>query len=126
MTTSNNSTQDGSVPDKDYLYGQYQKVADWKHDLQKKATYKALDVADDEMDFRQNIQRIQGLGWKELLVIIVGCLAAWGLWQFNTSPPPLTPSPSQPESSVPDSEYEVRFFDAEGNPIQIPHISEKP
>lgn len=57
--------------------------------------------------------------WSKLAPFVIGAgsglaVAALGINGLNRLNPPI------------DSEYEVRFFDADGNRIQIPHISQRP
>jgi hypothetical protein len=107
-------------PCKEYLYGRYQRGEDWWNRLHKKAAHKALDIPMDE-DLHVNNSR-NGWGWRELLVLGGLALAGWMLYQQQTSTPqPGTPPPQAPA----DSEYEVRFYDAAGNLIDIPNVAEK-
>ena len=80
----------------------------------------SLDMPPGEDDVNVQANRQIGMGWKELLVI--GGLGLGGLTLFaDREPPQSTPPP--PAASPADSEYEVRFFDRDGNPITIPHLS---
>lgn len=99
--------------DKEHLYGQFNKRNEWRHTLAKKATYKALDIPEED-DVNINVQK--GYGWKELLVggaVLLG----GGLLASNHFQPP--------QAAPVDSAYEVRFFDADGNPITVPNVSER-
>jgi hypothetical protein len=111
----------GDLPDKDFLYGKYQAKRDWRNRLASKLAHKSLDIDEDE-DVNVDNSRI-GIGWKELAVI--GLMGLGGAWIYNntnnnTTPPAAT---VQPGNGPIDSEYEVRFYDADGNPIDVPHIS---
>lgn len=106
--------------DKDFLYGKYQATADWRDKLHRKLAHKSLDIAEDEDVYVNNSKT--GLGWKELLVL--GLMTLAGLYFFQKLGPQ-SPLPST-NISPSDSEYEVRFFDKDGNPIIVPHISTKP
>ena len=59
-----------------------------------------------------------GMGWKELAV--VGAIVAGSLFAMRGTPPdaaaPVAPVPA---ASVPDTEYEVRFYDEDGNRLPI-------
>lgn len=57
-----------------------------------------------------------GIG-QTLLAVAAGALAVY-LWCNR-------PQATQPVNPPVDSEYEVRFFDADGNPIELPNISER-
>lgn len=60
-----------------------------------------------------------------LVAALSGGLGWWFSGQAKPQPqPPLREAPEWP--GVPDTEYEVLFFDADGNRIDIPHISQKP
>lgn len=112
--------------DKDHPYRSWVGAELWRNRLQRRATHKALDIADDEMDFNQSIQK--GMGWKELAVIAATGLGAAHLLTKNSdqAPAPVPQAVVQPAvpSPLADSEYEVRFFDVNGNPIDVPHISQ--
>lgn len=114
---------DNSLPDKEYLYGRYQRTADWRDRLHRKLAHKSLDIGDDdEMQVTNANQSSVGMGWKELAVVAAATLGGIALWQNSTTPQVPTPNPiSQPA----DSEYEVRFYDADGNLIDIPRIPRK-
>uniref|UniRef100_A0A6M3KW04 Uncharacterized protein n=1 Tax=viral metagenome TaxID=1070528 RepID=A0A6M3KW04_9ZZZZ len=117
MLGTRKNTANG-LPDKDHLYGNYERSLKWQDDLHRRATHKALDMADD-MAFEQHVTRT-GMGWKELAVIAAALLGGGGLAAYALRDPPLV----QQQAPL-DSEYEVRFFDADGNPISVPHISER-
>ena len=74
----------------------------------RRATHKALDVPDEDVNIRT------GIGWKELAVIAAMVLGAGGVAAYFQQSPPVAPV-----SSPVDSEYEVRFFDADGKPIKL-------
>ncbi len=84
----------------------------WRQDLFRRATHKALDIPEDDV----NINTKSGMGWKELLVIGVILLTGMGgvgwLLKDKTPAPPAN-------MSVSDTAYDVLFFDAEGNPINV-------
>lgn len=56
-----------------------------------------------------------------LAIVLVAAMAAWGatVLMKHDEQKPVT-------ANAIDTEYEVRFFDRDGNPITIPHISQKP
>lgn len=102
------------LPDKDFLYGVFQKTEDWKDNLHRKLSHKALDIADDT-DVNVDNSRM-GIGWKELLVLAGAGLGGFYLYDRNQNQNP----PSPPVQSAPiDSEYDVRFYDASGNLIDV-------
>lgn len=81
----------------------------------------SLDMppADDDMDVRVN--KNQGITWKELAVVAAALLGGGALynnWNTGDQTPPAATSPA-------DSEYEVRFYDADGNLIEIPNIADR-
>lgn len=114
------------MPDKKYLYGNYQESDDWRQRLHRKLAHKSLDIGMDD-DVNVDNSRV-GLGWKELAVIAGMLLGGTAIWKFGdkgvSQQPVVVPSVPQQQYSPPiDSEYEVRFYDKDGNPIEIPQIS---
>ena len=113
----------GDLPDKEFLYGKYQAKRDWRNRLASKLAHKSLDIDEDEGVNVDN-SRI-GIGWKELAVL--GLMGLGGAWVYSNSNSNSnnTTQPAAPAQQVGpiDSEYEVRFYDADGNPIDVPHIS---
>lgn len=108
------------VPDKKYLYGEFQKNENWQNKLLRKLSFKSLDIADDDVDV--NVDKSQtGIGWRELAVI--GAIGLGGLHFWGQQP---TSPPVSPAASPADSNYVVRFYDKDGNPIDVPNISQKP
>lgn len=96
----------------------------WKDQLHRKASHKALGIPEGEdLQVTNANQSQNGLGWKELAVIGATALGGGALynnwnWGLGRDNPPAATSPV-------DSEYEVRFYDANGNLIEIPNISER-
>jgi len=87
--------------------------------LYEEAMRKGLDLP-EEMGFNQNLRQSSGMGWKELAVIGAMLLGGTALWSSaGKAPAPVVPLPGPV-----DSEYEIRFFDADGNPIHVPSEAE--
>ncbi len=74
---------------------------------------------DDDVDVRVN----KGIGWREMAVI--GAVGLGAAWMFSDRSLPTIPSVNPPAKSPVDSEYEVRFYDASGKVIEVPHISQR-
>lgn len=128
MSESNNSSPTSdpiTEPDKETLWGWWREANKWQQSLHRKATHKALDIPDDMGDIEANKVINSGMGWKELAVL--GGLGLGGLYVVNDKGEqvPLTPPPAvvQPAQPIPDSEYEVRFFDKDGNQIMVPRYT---
>jgi len=103
--------------DKEKVYGEYLNAQRKRRRLALSAAHKALDIPEDD-----EVNIINGFGWKELLVVaalICGSLLGWAWLQRGLSPP------QQRHTTPVDSEYEVRFYDREGNPIEIPQIKRR-
>ena len=101
--------------DKDKLYGKYQEGEDKKRNLFLKTAHKALDIPQDDMNISPTTVTTTGIGWKELLVMAARGLGGYGISQMNniTTVAPQTASPA-------DSEYQVLFYDKDGNQIEVP------
>ncbi len=100
-------------------YDNFNQGQKWRQRLAEKATYKALDIPESDgigVTVNRNVTR--GIGWRELGV--VGAIVLGGAMLLK---PGAEVSPTTPSTPA-DSEYEVRFFDAEGNPLAIPHRSD--
>jgi len=114
------------------LYGNYLAARKRRSRIYEEAARMALDLPAGLEDDDVNIvrQTSAGFGWKELLALAAAGVAAIVAWQLAAPEPSqqLAPAPAAAPAypGPPDSDYEVRFFDAEGNPIHVPHISEKP
>lgn len=106
------TSKESSGVDKQGLFGWWHKSIKWQDDLHRRACHRALDMPEDDMNIRT------GLGWKELAVIGAMVLGAGGLGIWGTSTPE-TPQPQPPATAPGDSEYDVRFFDADGKPIDL-------
>lgn len=112
MPSSNSQSQS-------YPLEHYDRTMRWHDELSRRFTKRSLDIPDDEMN---NVGNKTGMGWKELAVIgalILGGGALSAHFLGDKAAPPAVVAPV-------DSEYEVRFFDADGNPIKVPHVSEAP
>jgi hypothetical protein len=109
--------------DQDALFQHFLKNAKWKDTLDKKLAYKSLDIA-EENDMQ--ISNTNGMGWKEMAVIAGALLG--GAWLYTNQPTdaPVAPLPAVVAPIAPvGSDYELRFYDAAGNLIDLPHISER-
>lgn len=132
MSTDPQTPQDGSadVPadvNRRGIWPLWHRNQEWRDKLSQKLAHKALDIPDDDM----NITNTKvGIGTAGVIGIataagLPGVLLAGYLLFKDARPEPTAPQPS-PEVSVPDTEYDVLFYDKDGNPIQVPHISTKP
>ena len=123
-----NGSQNNLLPDDvdpELLYGNYDKQADDKHRFHMKTLHKAANVMEDEDTNINNTKTVtnkSGVGWKERAVLGVAGLGAGHLMTDGDKPtvPQQTPAPVSPA----DSEYDVLFFDADGNRIDIPRRAE--
>ena len=102
--------------DKDALYGKFQEAEDWRNSLHKKLAHKSLDIPiDDEMNINQTKS---GMTWKELAIIAAAGLGGGYIYTNQQELPPVS-------VEVPDSEYEIRFYDSSGNLIDIPKLEQE-
>jgi hypothetical protein len=116
------SSKESSGIDKQGLWGWWHEHQKWSDRLHRKAAHKALDIEDDAMI---SVQK-SGMGWKELAVVAVGMLGGTVVGANYFAGEPATPAVTQPPAvqspapALPDTEYEVRFYDAAGNRIDVP------
>jgi len=86
-------------PDKDHLYGRYQRQEDWRNNLHRKVAHKSLDIPETD-DVNVDNSR-HGIGMKELIAIgamvIGGPLAYAAFTQFmkpeSDQKPPVSSGP---------------------------------
>lgn len=124
MNSSQLPSESPPEVDKEEQYGEFMKQERWKNRLSRKLAHKAVDIADD--DPMNNVGNKSGMGWKELAVI--GAIVMGGLFVLRPSEqatPPVPATAPTPAVSVPDTEYEVRFFDEDGNRIPIEHRTQQ-
>lgn len=123
MAKSQDTPQD---VDKRALYGWWFKHSAWRDDLDKRMAHKALDIP--ETEDMQNVGNRNGMTWRELLAIGALLLAGGGMYQyFNHETHQAAPATAPVPSGGPaDSEYEIRFYDADGRLVPVPHITQRP
>lgn len=122
MGTSNDSPSDVNQQD---LYSLYNDEARIEHKVYMDGVRKALGLGKSggkPMEVRSSTRN--GMGWKELAVI--GAIVMGSLFAMRmTSPDVTVPVAPAPAVSVPDTEYEVRFFDIDGNRLSIEHRTQQ-
>ena len=117
--------------DKKFMYGKFdegEKELRNRRRFQEKIAYKAADIAmAPEDDVYVDAHRT-GIGpWGIAGVasaVGIPSLASIGILAYallNQQPPNAEPS-TPPAVSVQDAEYEVRFYDKDGNPISVPRL----
>ena len=101
------SSSQSSEIDKESLYGEFLHNQRWREKLSRRATHKALDMPDDEMQI--NVQK--GMTWRELLILglmfpagLSAAAAIWRLMQPGAAPPADTPAAQVDTDS--DTKYE--------------------
>lgn len=117
------------------LWSRWAKTRDWQDKLEKAVSYKAFDVSEsDDMKSKtsNSTNNVSGIGFKEILAL--GLLGAGGMYAINkgATPPPAAPpaavaqpaTPATPPTypGPPDSNYQVLFYDKDGNPISVPRL----
>lgn len=127
MSDSSNSSPVSDVPDKNTLWGWWREGNAWQQQLHRRASHKALDIPEDMGDIQANKSITSGMGWKELAVLGALGIGGYQVTQNTTqnAAPPATP-PAAVAGELLDRDYEIRFSDQHGNPIDVPHISERP
>lgn len=106
--------------DQEALYGVFNESTQRRQRWHDKAIHKALNLPmeDDDMQFNQS----SGLTVGHLLgiAVIAGVLfVGASLWK------PSEPAPPMSAPGVTDTEYDVRFYDREGNLIDVPQREPK-
>jgi hypothetical protein len=107
--------------DKKMLYGKYQESEDRRHTLRDKAAYKALDIAleDDPLQVINTKTGISTPGAVGIAGILGASLLGYGYMNREQPVQPQTP----PAAVAPaDSDYEIRFWDKDGNPIEVERV----
>jgi hypothetical protein len=118
--------------DKGALYGKFQAGEDQRQKFQRRVAHKALDIAmDDDVNINANKTGISTGGAVGIAAMagIPSALAAALLGYIALQKPDAAPSPQLSQAELQAklmAEYEIDFYDAEGNRIKVPHISEMP
>ena len=108
--------------DKRSLYGEWLRNSRWRDALARRATHKALNMPEDDMQ----IHASHGLDWKGLAVIVAGLVLAGlgGGYVVSSQSQQTTQQAAPTEAAEIDPQaFEVRFYDAEGNLVPVPHVS---
>ena len=115
------TSKESAGVDKQGLWGWWHDSVKWQDDLHKRAAHKALDIPEEDPVITTNTRT--GLDWKGIAVIIAGMVAAGSIGgvvmnqqSANTQAP--APAAAAP-ATLNDADYEIRFYDAAGNPIQV-------
>lgn len=97
---------------------------DWVEQLQKKATHKALDIPDDDMQIVNASKTTNGAGSGAIMAAALAggipaavLAAALGLSAMKNTPPTTPTGPT-------DSAYDVLFYDKDGKLIDVPRFHE--
>lgn len=117
------SESNGNSELKKTLFGEWQRGQTWRRNLEKTATYKALDIAEAE-DVNLSVNKSTGIG----NVGLIGAVAAAGLGPAilglallfkggSAAPPAAAPGPA-------DANYSIRFYDRNGKLIDVPNVKE--
>src|SRR3990167_815679 len=98
--------------DEEALYGVFLNSQRWREKLSRRATHKALDLADEDM----NISVQKGMTWRELLILGLMCPAGLGVLlathQFLAASPA-----TQPHITAISSTYHGDLF-----PVRVRHL----
>lgn len=100
---------------------------EWQNKLHEQAVRKALDIPSDDMQIVQNKTGIGTAGAVGIAAAagIPSALTAGALALSLMGGDGETKAPEPPPAaSVSDTEYDVRFYDANGNLIPVEHISQ--
>lgn len=113
---------DQNDPKDPWAWSLWRKNREWVDKLDRQIAHKALGIP-DEVDIHANNSR-NGLDWKGLAVLAAAGLGGFALYQ-NGQQTANVPTGQREPVVVDDTSYKVLFYDAEGNPISVPHISQR-
>lgn len=120
---------DDNMEAKTSIWQRWGKHQDWADELQRKATYKALDIPQDDMQIVNASKTQTGASGGAIAATALAggipatVLAAMlGLSAMRGAQPQATTPAAPPTASVPDSSYDVLFFDKDGNQINVPRL----
>ncbi len=108
------TSKESAGVDKQGLWGWWHSSIEWQDALHKKAAHKALDIPEAEPVI--NSTNTTGVGWKELAVMGALIAGLVGVTQLNNTATPPTPVT---QAAPPDAGYDIVFYDADGNQIQV-------
>jgi len=114
--------------DKQALYGDFRDSQKWQQNLHRKAAHKSLDIPDGELGnisttTKTGIGALGAVGIAAAAGLPTAALCAAILFGLGRAAPAALPA--APAAAVPDTEYDVRFYDKDGKLIEVPHISRK-
>lgn len=129
---------------KDALYGTYLAQEKWKNSLNKKMTHKALDIPlDDDVNITQTKTGISTAGALGIAAMVgIPPLAILGYMLLNKEAPQLPPLPIIPQiqqvvpqvpqvtpqvqtAPVKDRSFQIKFYDKDRKPINVPQLPQK-
>ena len=129
---------------KDALYGTYLKHEAWKNNLSKKIAHKSLDIPlDDEMNITSTKSGMSTAGVLGIAAMVgIPPLAILGYMLLNKETPQLPPLPIMPQiqqvvpqapqvvpqtqtAPVKDRSFQIKFYDKDRKPINVPQLPQK-
>ncbi len=125
---------DDNTETKKNIWQRWGRKQDWQNDLEKKAAYKSFDIPeeDDTNLTKTNTTTNTGASGGAIAAAALAggipatVLAAMvGLSSMRGSQPQAATPAAPPAVSVPDSAYDVLFFDAQGNQVAVPRAVQK-
>lgn len=126
MATATDNT-DAIVHPHQSIWRRWGRHQDWAQKVEEQAVRKALDIPDNDLNIdASKTQTGAGTGALAAAALAGGfpaTILAVALGIGAMRGPSTTTSPMQ--SAVPDSEYEVRFYDKDGKLIDVPRLPKK-
>ncbi len=117
---------------KSSIWQRWARRQDWTDELQRKAVHKALDIPDDDMQIVNASKTNTGAsGGAVTAAALAGGIPATvlaAMLGFNAmrgSQPQATTPAAPATAAVPDSAYDVIFYDKDGNTITVPRATQK-
>lgn len=98
------------TPDKNNLYGEFQRGERWRDRLARKLAHKSLDIGDAEDMHVDNSRHQHGLAWKELAILALGVGLFWSVVADRLQPEPVPAPPAQPAATAEPLRGKIRFW----------------
>lgn len=109
--------------DKQLLYGKFQKSEDDHARFAKRMAHKAADLAmEDDLNITTTKTGVSTPGLLGIAGIAGASLLGYGYMNRDQPAVPQSPPAAVAPVTPADSDYEIRFWDRDGNPIEVERV----